>query len=70
MRVRAADEVEVAHAVPLDVVNEDALALQEPLVLFAPDALAAPALLHLDLLGSDGGLGHFATDFTASKMFQ
>src|SRR5258707_1092812 len=30
VRVRAADEVEVAHPVPLYVVDEDALALQEP----------------------------------------
>ena len=75
--VRAAHEVEVAHPVPLDVVDEDALALQEALVLLALDALAAPALLRrLDLLGGDrrlghlGHLGHFATAFTASTMFQ
>ena len=39
---------------PLDVVDEDALALQEPLVLLARDALAAPALLHLDRRRRDG----------------
>ncbi len=70
VRVRAAHEVEVAHSVPLDVVDEDALALQETLVLLAPDALAAPALLDLDLLRGERRVGHFATDFTASKMFQ
>src|SRR5262249_50348191 len=70
VRVRAAHEVEVAHPVPLDVVDEDALALEKALVLLAPDALAAPALLHLDLLGSESRIGHFATDFTASTMFQ
>ena len=35
VRVRRADEVEVAHPVPLDVVDEDALALEEALVLAA-----------------------------------
>ena len=39
---------------------------------YALDALAAPAFLHLDLLGRDGRrvLRHFATALTASKMFQ
>ena len=55
---------------PLDVVDEDALALQETLVLLAPDALAAPALLDLDRCRRERRLSHFATDFTASKMFQ
>jgi hypothetical protein len=57
----------------LDVVDEDALALQEALVLLAPDALAATALLHLDRRRRErrlAHLSHFATDFTASKMFQ
>ena len=65
VRVRAAHEVEVAHPVPLDVVDEDALALQEALVLLALDALAAPALLHLDRCRRErrlAHLGHFATD--------
>ncbi len=53
VRVRAAHEVEIAHPVPLDVVDEDALALQEALVLLARDALAAPTLLHLDGCGSE-----------------
>ena len=57
VRVRAAHEVEVAHPVPFDVVDEDALALQEALVLLALDALAAPALLHLDLLRERRRLG-------------
>ena len=35
VRVRRAHEVEVAHPVPLDVVDEDALALEEALVLLA-----------------------------------
>ena len=68
VRVRRADEVEVAHAVPLDVVDEDALPLRQPLVLLAGDALAEQALADLDLLGRDRR--HRATDLTASKMFQ
>ena len=40
VRVRRAHEVHVAHAVPLDVVDEHALALEEPPVLLARDALA------------------------------
>ena len=49
VRVRRADEVDVAHPVPLDVVGEDALALDEPAVLLARDALAGVADLELDL---------------------
>src|SRR5262249_21766064 len=45
VRVRRADEVDVAHAVALDVVDEDALALDEPLVLLARDAPARPGLI-------------------------
>ena len=45
VRVRRADEVDVARAVPADVVEEDALALDEPLVLLARDRLADVALL-------------------------
>ena len=53
VRVRRADEVDVAHPVPLDVVGEDALALDEPAVLLARDALAGGvADLELDLSGA------------------
>ena len=45
VRVRRAHEVEVAHPVPLDVVEEDALALDEPPVLLARDALPDEPLL-------------------------
>ena len=38
MGVRRADEVDVRHPVALDVVDEEALALDEPLVLLARDA--------------------------------
>src|SRR5207302_6559308 len=75
VRVGRADEVDVAHAVPANVVEEDALALDEPLVLLARDALADP-----DLSGSDDdglgdgrgdgrGLGHRAAALIASTMF-
>ena len=43
--VRRADEVDVAHAVPAHVVEERALALDEPLVLLARDRLPDEALL-------------------------
>ena len=55
VRVGRADEVDVAGAVPADVVEEDALALDEPLVLLARDRLADVALLQLG--GRGGGLG-------------
>ena len=51
VRVRRADEVEEAHAVPPDVVEEETLALDEALVLLARDGLAGPAPLGLLLLG-------------------
>ena len=74
VRVRRAHEVDVAHAVPLDVVDEDALPLDETLVLLARDALALPLLggrLDLDRLGCDGRcFGHSEAALTASKMFQ
>ena len=76
MRVRRAHEVDVAHAVALDVVDEDALALDEPPVLLARDALALVLLgrrLDLDLLGGDRrarGRHWPLASFTASKMFQ
>jgi hypothetical protein len=54
--------VDVAHVVALDVVDEEALALDEALVLLALDALARVArpglaLLDDDRLGDGGGLG-------------
>ena len=42
--VRRAHEVDEAHAVALDVVDEDALTLHEALVLLARDVLALPRL--------------------------
>ena len=53
MRVRRADEVDVTHLVPLDVVEEDALALDEPLVLLARDVLADEPGLRLALLDDE-----------------
>ena len=53
VRVRRADEVDEAHLVPLDVVEEDALALDEPLVLLARDALADEAALRLAFLDDE-----------------
>src|SRR4029077_10746513 len=74
VRVRRAHEVDVAHAVALDVVDEHALPLNEPAVLLAWDALALVLLgrrLDLDLLGSDRRRAHSpAASFTASMMFQ
>jgi hypothetical protein len=65
VRVRRADEVDVAHVVPPDVVHEHALALDEPLVLLAWNALARVARLRLGLLDDDrlgdGRLGHLVT---------
>ena len=75
VRIRRAHEVDEAHPVPLDVVDEDALPLHEPAVLLARDVLALPLLgRRLDL----GGLGrggrrrrrHSDAALTASKMFQ
>jgi hypothetical protein len=76
MRVRGADEVDVAHPVPLDVVDEDALTLHEAPVFLARHALALPGLggrLDLGLgLGGRGGRRRRHSDaaLTASKMFQ
>ena len=66
--------MEEAHAVPLDVVEEDALALDEALVLLARDALAGPAPLGLLLLDDErlvqGRLSHSRLAFwIASTMF-
>ncbi len=71
VRERRADEVQVPHAMALDVVDEHSLALHEPAVLLTGDALARPRLLgDLDLLRGDGRAAHSAAAFTASKMFQ
>ena len=75
VRVRRADEVDVAHAVPLDVVDEDALALDEAAVLLARDALALPGLLGASSRparerSSSVELLIRSAAFTASKMFQ
>ena len=58
VRVRGADEVDVAHPVALHVVREDALTLDEPAVLLARDALAGVADLELDLCRGDGRVRH------------
>jgi hypothetical protein len=62
--------------VALDVVEEDALALDEPLVLLARDVLAGEALLRgldvdVDLLGGDGqrDTSPLLAARTASTMF-
>jgi hypothetical protein len=61
VRVGRADEVDVAHVVAPDVVHEHALALDEPPVLLARNALACVARLGLGLLDDDrlgDGVGH------------
>ena len=62
-----------SHAMALDVVEEDALALHEPLVLLTRDARARKALLRgLDLIGRDGrhaGTSPRAAASIASTMF-
>ena len=73
MRVRRADEVEVAHPVALHVVEEDALPLDEPAILFPRDVLPDEAFLEGGrALGLDGG--HACPPVpaarTASTMFQ
>ena len=73
MRVRRADEVDEAHVVPLDVVEEDPLALHEPAILLARHALADEPLLEGRRLGRlDRGhaVSPPATLCTASTMFQ
>ncbi len=75
VRVRRAHEMDEAHPVPLDVVDEDALPLHEPAVLLARDVLALPLLgrrLDLGGLGRGGRRGRRHSDaaLTASKMFQ
>ena len=70
--VRRAHEMDVAHAVPLDVVEEDALPLDEAPVLLARDALPDGALLKGGRpLGLDGRhAAPFPAATTASTMFQ
>ena len=70
MRVRGADEVDVAHPVPLHVVEEDALPLDEPPVLLPRHALPDPAGLRLGRLDDQGfsrygGLAHVLPSFRA-----
>jgi hypothetical protein len=73
--IRRADEVQEAHLVALDVVEEDALALDEALVLLARRVLADEARPGLALLDDerafrgDGRLGHPAAALIASTMF-
>ena len=75
VRIRRANEMHVAHLVPLDVVEEHTFALQEPLVFLPRNVLAGPALLWLALLDDDGSRGrdgrfrHADTDLIASTMF-
>jgi hypothetical protein len=73
VRVRRPHEVEVAHPLALDVVEEDALALDEPAILLARHALADSGTLgERSCLGLDGR--HRAPPSpaatTASTMFQ
>src|SRR4051794_2834119 len=68
--------MDVAHPVPLDVVHERPLALDEPLVLLARHVLSLVRRLRgldLDLVGRDGRAHddiRSAAVATASKMFQ
>ena len=64
--------MDVAHPVPLDVVEEEALALDEALVLLARHALPDGAALEgRRPLGLDGGHADpFPAATTASTMFQ
>ena len=65
VRVGRANEVDVAHVVALDVVDEHALSLEKTLVLFARNALAGVPGLGLGLLDDErlghGRLGHSET---------
>ena len=72
MRVRRAHEVEVAHPVPLDVVEVDSLALDEAPVLLSRDALADEPLLESRglLARGDAHADAFPAATTASTMFQ
>jgi hypothetical protein len=53
VRVRRADEVDVPHLVPADVVDEHALALDEPLVLLPRDVRADEPALRLAFLDDE-----------------
>ena len=55
MRIRRAHEVDEAHPVPLDIVDEHALPLDEPAILLARDVLALPLLGRRRDLGGLGG---------------
>ena len=57
VRVRRADEVDETHAVPLDVIEEDALALDEAPVLLPRDAGADEPRPRLLLLDDEGACG-------------
>src|SRR5213592_553373 len=78
MCVRRTDKMDVTHVVPLDVVEEEARALDQALVLLARDVLADEPGLGLSLLDNEraGGnrcLGHAdvsAAALIASKTFQ
>ena len=60
VRVRGADEVEIAHGVALDVVDEDSLTLKEPPVFLAGHALTHGGAL-LQRAGLGLGRGHRST---------
>jgi hypothetical protein len=70
--VGRADEVDIAHVVALDVVEEDPLALDEPLVLLARDVLAAPAfsrrLFDDGLLRRHGRRAHSGTSWPEAAL--
>ena len=72
VRVGRAHEVEVAHPVALDVVEEEALALRQASILAAGDALPDEALLEGRRLGRLDGrhAPAFPAATTASTMFQ
>jgi len=74
MRVGGANVVDVGHSVALDVVHEDALALDETLVLLTRDVDAdepGRRLLFFDadrLVGGNRGLAHRPPPFAAEAM--
>ena len=74
VRVGRPDEVDVRHAVALDVVDEDALTLDEPPILLPRDVLADEArrdLLLLDgdrLIRRDGRLAHLTSPLAAAAI--
>ena len=74
VRVRRANEMDVAHFMTLDVVEEDTLALDESLVFLARDALADEARFDVPFLDDERAfrsncrLGHCAAALIASTM--